>query len=29
MQFLKFVSENETDNVDILFTKGDLWASQC
>jgi hypothetical protein len=28
VQFLKFVSENETDNVDILFTKGDLWASQ-
>ncbi len=28
MQFLKFISENETDSVDILFTKGDLWASQ-
>ncbi|MDR1196943.1 MAG: virulence RhuM family protein [Candidatus Nomurabacteria bacterium] len=28
IQFLKFVSEREGDNIDILFTRGDLWASQ-
>ncbi len=28
IQFLKFVSENEGDSIDVLFTKGDLWASQ-
>jgi hypothetical protein len=28
MQFLKFVSDNEGDTVEIIFTKGDLWASQ-
>jgi hypothetical protein len=28
IQFLKFVSERESGNIDVLFARGDLWASQ-